>query len=259
MNLAVNARDAMPAGGKLTIETGNAMLDDHYATVHQDANAGPHAVLAVSDTGVGMDAATLERVFEPFFTTKPLGSGTGLGLATVHGIVKQSGGNIWIYSEPGKGTTFKIYFPAVNAELTEAVPSGPAKAPTGAETILVVEDEPSLRSLVAQMLSGNGYRVITASTSVEALQLVEQVQEIDLLLTDLVMPNLGGRELAARVTELRPSINVLFMSGYADEAANRNGALNPGAPYLEKPFSAYELATRIRAILDASPPLALID
>jgi two-component system cell cycle sensor histidine kinase/response regulator CckA len=258
MNLAVNARDAMPAGGKLTIETGNATLDEHYAASHQDAKAGPHAVLAVSDTGVGMDAATLERVFEPFFTTKPLGSGTGLGLATVHGIVNQSGGNIWVYSEPGKGTTFKIYFPAVNAELTEEAILGPAVAPTGAETILVVEDEPSLRSLIAEMLSGNGYRVITAATPLEALELVEQEEGIDLLLTDLIMPHLGGRDLAARVTELRPRISVLFMSGYADEAANRSGALGPGAPYLEKPFSAYELATRIRSILDASPPLALV-
>jgi PAS domain S-box-containing protein len=252
MNLAVNARDAMPNGGKLTIETGNVMLDEHYAETHPDSNAGPHAMLAVSDTGAGIDPDILERVFEPFFTTKPLGTGTGLGLATVHGIVKQSGGNIWVYSEPGHGTTFKIYLPAVSADVTDHRDTAPTHVPGGTETILVVEDEPSLRSLVGDMLELNGYNVIIAESSTAALDLVENERpSIDLLLTDLIMPQLGGRDLAARIKRTMPTVNVLFMSGYSDEAVNRNGTLEAEAAYLEKPFSGAELARKIRATLDA--------
>jgi PAS domain S-box-containing protein len=252
MNLAVNARDAMPDGGKLTIETGNAMLDERYAAAHQDANVGPHAMLAVSDTGVGMDAATLEKVFEPFFTTKPAGIGTGLGLSTVHGIVNQSGGNIWVYSEPGNGTTFKLYFPADNAELTgESDDGAPTAVPSGTETILVVEDDPALLGLVAEMLEVNGYSVLAAATPGDALRIAEQHLELDLVLTDLVMPQASGRELARQLTDLVPTVRVLFMSGYADEAVTRSGALEAGAAYLEKPFSAHELARKIRSTLDS--------
>jgi CheY-like chemotaxis protein len=209
-------------------------------------------MLAVSDTGTGMDAVTRERVFEPFFTTKPIGSGTGLGLATVHGIVKQSGGNVWVYSEPGNGTTFKIYLPAVSADVTgEPGEDAPSAVATGTETLLVVEDEPSLRNLVAEILELQGYEVLVAASPVEALEIAAATPGIDLLLTDLIMPHFNGRELAAQVTELLPSAGVLFMSGYSDEAVTRNGALEPGAAYLEKPFSAEELGRKVRAMLDA--------
>jgi two-component system cell cycle sensor histidine kinase/response regulator CckA len=213
--------------------------------------------VAVSDTGNGMDAATRERVFEPFFTTKPIGSGTGLGLATVHGIVKQSGGNVWVYSEPGNGTTFKIYLPGVSADITTgAGEHAPAALASGTETVLVVEDEPSLRNLVAEILELQGYEVIVAANPVEALEIVAVTPGIDLLLTDLIMPGFNGRELAEQVTELLPSAGILFMSGYADEAVTRNGALELGAAYLEKPFSAADLGKKVRAILDARTVVA---
>ena len=254
VNLAVNARDAMPDGGLLTIHTENVELDEEYVAQHTDAVVGPHVMLSVSDTGVGMNAETLSHVFEPFFTTKPLGIGTGLGLATAYGIVKQSGGSMWVYSEPGQGTTFKALLPRADSPVTEE----PARAPkpvaaNGSETILLAEDEESLRRLSARILEQRGYTVIAAETATEALQIAERNgRTIDLLLTDLVMPELSGTALAERVSELLPDIRVLFMSGYADDVVSRNGALTPGSAFLEKPFSANDLATKVRETLDAA-------
>jgi two-component system, cell cycle sensor histidine kinase and response regulator CckA len=255
MNLVINARDAMPEGGKLTIETTTTTLDESYAEAHEDANAGPHSVLAVSDTGSGMDAETRKRVFEPFFTTKAPGSGTGLGLATVHGIVKQSGGNIWVYSEPEHGTTFKIYLPSVEA-VTGHREVERQRSPGGIETILVVEDQDAVRNVVALMLESNGYAVHAAAYPADALRLVQHDEtQIDLLLTDLVMPGLSGRDLAAQIREHRPELRVLYMSGYPEHASTRNGTLSNGSAYLEKPFSESQLAQAIRAALDDAPQL----
>jgi PAS domain S-box-containing protein len=250
VNLVVNARDAMPDGGKLTIQTSSIDLDDDYVSQHSEATPGPHTVLSVSDTGVGMDADTASRVFEPFFTTKPVGVGTGLGLSSVYGIVKQSGGSIWVYSEPGHGTTFKIYLPVAPSYTENEDAASPTPvAPSGTETVLVVEDEPSLRTLVATMLETKGYEVVVAESAEEAVDFARQ-ERIDLILTDLVMPRMSGRELAARVRGERASVRVLFMSGYADEAIVRNGSLEPGAAFLEKPFTAAQLARRVREALD---------
>jgi CheY-like chemotaxis protein len=241
----------MPVGGKLTIETGTVDLDDVYVAQHPEATAGPHTMIAVSDTGSGMDAETLAHVFEPFFTTKPAGVGTGLGLSTVYGIVKQSGGSIWVYSEPGHGTTFKVYLPAVQD--TEALerPRPGRTHPNGTETIMIVEDEEPLRKLVAERLRARGYNVLVAESGVHALQLADD-NRIDLLLTDVVMPHTSGPELAEQICTRQPATQVLFMSGYADEAVVRNGALNPGATFLEKPFSSSELAQRVRETIDHS-------
>lgn len=220
LNLAVNARDAMPGGGTLTMQTANVDLDADYVAQHGESTPGPHVMLAVSDTGHGMDADTLSHVFEPFFTTKPVGTGTGLGLATVYGIVKQSGGSIWIYSEPGEGTTFKVYLPREQAavEADEPAPRPAAAVADGTETILVAEDEPSLRALSARILEKYGYEVIAAESAPDALRIVEaNGRRFDLLLTDLIMPELSGAELAARVQQIAPAVRVLFMSGYADD------------------------------------------
>jgi two-component system cell cycle sensor histidine kinase/response regulator CckA len=261
VNLVVNARDAMPEGGKLVIQTANVELDARYAAEHPDATAGAHAMLSVSDNGIGMDVETASHIFEPFYTTKPVGSGTGLGLATVYGIVKQSGGTIWVYSEPGTGTTFKVYLPAAEGIVFRHEDRGPATAPIGTETILIAEDEEVLRDLTTLMLEDRGYTVIAAETPQHALDVVEQASEqIDLLLTDLVMPHMGGIELAARLRDQNPNLRVLFMSGYAGEALTQNGRLENGAGFIEKPFSSSELAQRVRAILDgreqADPQLA---
>jgi two-component system, cell cycle sensor histidine kinase and response regulator CckA len=250
MNLVINARDAMPHGGKLTIETATTTLDESYCDAHEDARPGLHTVLAVTDTGAGMDPDTLKRVFEPFFTTKAPGSGTGLGLATVHGIVKQSGGNIWVYSEPEHGTTFKIYLPSVAAELTSQREVERDPSPRGTETILVVEDQDAVRNVVTLMLESSGYTVHAAAYPADAVRLVEQAEaQIDLLLTDLVMPGIGGRELAALIHEHQPDIRVLYMSGYPDHATTRNGKRDHGSPYLEKPFSESQLTQAVRATL----------
>jgi PAS domain S-box-containing protein len=249
VNLVVNARDAMPDGGQLTIETSSVYLDADYVMHHAEATQGPHTVLAVSDTGTGMDAETMARVFEPFYTTKPVGEGTGLGLASVYGIVKQSGGSIWVYSEPGHGTTFKVYLPAASDPVAATTAMEEPAGPTGTETVLVVEDEPSLRALVAQMLESKGYTVVAAETAEDALDLA-QSELVDLVLTDLVMPRISGRELASRVRETRPSVRVLFMSGYADDAVVRHGTLEPGSAFIEKPFSANDLARSVRGVLD---------
>ena len=256
LNLAVNARDAMPGGGRVLIQTANVELDEEYVAHHGEANVGPHVVLSVSDTGSGMDADTLAHVYEPFFTTKPVGTGTGLGLATVYGIVKQSGGSIWVYSEPGAGTTFKVYLP--RSESAVALETGPPRvssATNGSETILLAEDEESLRLLTARMLEKHGYEVIAAESSTEALRIVEENgRRFDLLLTDLIMPELSGGALAKKVRLLVPGIRVLYMSGYADDVVTRNGSLEPGAPFLEKPFSGNDLAAKVRETLDATAP-----
>jgi len=253
MNLAVNARDAMPNGGKLTLETGNVDLDESYATDHYPARAGPFVMLAVSDTGTGMSEATQAHMFEPFFTTKEKGKGTGLGLATVYGIVKQSGGFIWVYSEVGHGTTFKLYLPRVQelAERASQPAQTPARAARGTETVLVVEDEAPVRSVARQVLERHGYTVLEAPSAEAALDIATRYSgAIHLLLTDVVMPGLNGRELATRLADLRPDARVIFMSGYTDDAVTRHGVLEPGSAYVQKPFTPDAIARKVREVLD---------
>jgi len=255
VNLAVNARDAMPQGGRLTIETANVELDQAYAEQHFPAQPGSYVLLAVSDTGTGMDAATMSRIFEPFFTTKETGKGTGLGLATVYGVVKQSGGYIWVYSEPGQGTSFKVYLPRVT-EAPEPTRPGPAAAAPlrGSETVLLVEDDEMVRTLTRRMLEARGYTVLSASRGEDALGVVERHDgPIDLLVTDVVMPGMSGRAVAQRLLELRPGLKVLYLSGYTDDAIVRHGMLEPGIAFLQKPFSADALARKVREVLDARP------
>ncbi len=255
MNLSVNARDAMPEGGALTIETHNVDLDAEYAAVHPSAVPGPHVLLAVSDAGVGMDAETLTRIFEPFFTTKESGRGTGLGLSTVYGIVKQSGGTVWVYSEPGRGSTFKIYLPQVSerAQVVRAAPA--AKTTRGTETILVVEDEESVRMLAARVLEAAGYTVLKAANAEEALALVAgQSGTVHLMLTDVVMPGMTGRELAIRLADSRPAMKVLYTSGYTDDVALRHGVIDDSAEFIGKPYTMSQLTRKVREVLDSTPP-----
>ncbi len=256
INLAVNARDAMPNGGKLTIETKNVLLDHDYAHRHISASPGTYVLLAISDTGTGMDEETQGQIFEPFFTTKAPGYGTGLGLATCYGIVKQHGGNIWPYSEPGHGSTFKIYLPQFEAP-AEARPQ-PIDAgglPRGTETILLAEDEPSVRMLAARVLRSLGYTVIEATNGDEALKLAQSADGpvIKFLLTDVVMPQMSGQILAERIKEHHPDIKVLFISGYTDNAIVHHGELDRHVIFLQKPFSPSALARKVRAVLDATP------
>ena len=256
MNLAVNARDAMPSGGKLTIETSNVVLDEEYSRFHPPLQPGNYVMLAIGDTGAGMDSDTQSRIFEPFFTTKGP-KGTGLGLSMVYGIVKQSGGYIWVYSEVGKGTTFKIYLPRVAdtvASLTHAaVAAESATIESGTETILVVEDEANLRYLVRQFLEKQGYRVIEAADGAVAMQIaVAHDAVIHLLLTDVIMPGMNGRELAQRVLEIRPNVKVLYMSGYTENVIGRNGTLDAGIRLLQKPFTLRDLKSKVREVLDSS-------
>jgi PAS domain S-box-containing protein len=253
MNMAVNSRDAMPKGGKLTIATSNVALDDSFVRLHSEVRPGAYVMLSLADTGCGMDRATQTRIFEPFFTTKEFGKGTGLGLATVYGIVKQSNGYIYVQSDPGEGTTFRIYFPVAETE----VPAAAAKAhalhdgPAGTETILLVEDEKPVREITRKILTMRGYEVLEAAHGVEALQISARAKgPIHLLITDVVMPHMGGRDLAARVSALHPETRVLFMSGYTDDAVFRHGILEADGAFLQKPFTMDAITKKVRAVLD---------
>jgi signal transduction histidine kinase/CheY-like chemotaxis protein len=252
MNLAVNARDAMPQGGRLIVETADIDLDDEYVRRHVGARPGPHVMLAVSDTGTGIPHEIQSQIFEPFFTTKEQGKGTGLGLATVYGIVKQSGGYIEVDSEPGQGTTFRVYLPRLDAEPAPVDRSArPAAAAGGTETILLVEDEEGVRELARDILRASGYTVLEARNGPEALLLCERHQgPLDMLLTDVVMPRMSGRELAERLAPLRPDLSVLYMSGYTDDAVIRHGVLGAGTAFLQKPFTPAALVLRVRETLD---------
>jgi signal transduction histidine kinase len=253
LNLVVNAKDAMPSGGKLTIETANMEMDQEYVHTHLEMKPGRYVMLSVSDTGVGMTPEVRERVFEPFFTTKEKGKGTGLGLSTVYGVVKQSGGYIWVYSERGQGTTFKIYLPRVDEPLEEEVRKKVVKEelPGGKETILVVEDEEEVRKLAVAILRKQGYRILEASNGGDAFLICEQGKEpVRLLLTDVVMPGLNGPELARRLRYFYPEMKVLFMSGYTDNGVLQQGVLDHGMFFLQKPFSVDGLTGKVRSVLD---------
>jgi CheY-like chemotaxis protein len=253
VNLVVNAREAMPQGGRLIVETANLDLDDEYTRQHVGVEPGCYIMLAVSDTGVGMDSETLAHIFEPFFTTKGNGKGTGLGLSTVYGIVRQSGGNIWVYSEPARGSSFKIYFPRVDGQCEEremvAPPAGRAR---GTETVLLAEDDETVRGLVREVLQQRGYLVLEARNGMEALEMADGHNgRIDLLVTDVIMPHMSGRELVERLRPLHPETRILFMSGYTDNAVVPQVDLAPGTEFLQKPFAPENLARKVREVLDA--------
>jgi len=250
LNLAINARDAMPRGGMLTFDVSDARLTIADARSGATVVPGRYTLLTVSDTGQGMDAETQARVFEPFFTTKQKGKGTGLGLSTVYGIVKQSDGYIWVESTPGEGTRFSIYLPGVDQDVQPAVPRPGNESLTGAETIFVVEDEESVRSLVRKALERYGYRVLTAATPNEAIELARTTQEsIDLLISDVVLPQMSGRALADRILPSKPGTRLLFMSGYTDDAIVHHGVLDEGTPFIQKPFTPQALARKVRQVL----------
>ena len=251
LNLVVNAQDAMPDGGELIVETAEVTFDRHYARTHTDVRPGHYVRIVVSDTGCGMDAATRERIFEPFFTTKPQDKGTGLGLATSYGIVRQHHGTIRAYSEPGLGSTFKIYLPRVDAPAAVAE-TETAVTPRGAETVLVVEDDPIVRDMTSDILADHGYGVLVASGGEEALRLAESSDPpIDLLLTDVVMPGMNGLELARILRQKRPDLKAIFMSGYSEEVVIRQGLADPATPFIQKPASVETLTRRVRDVLDA--------
>ncbi len=252
VNLVVNSRDAMPHGGVVSVETARVDLDEQYASQHAEATPGPHVMLSVSDTGCGFDDQTRAQIFEPFFTTKKVGSGTGLGLATVYGIVKQSGGTIFVYSEVGKGTTFKVYFPLA-APPESRPPDTPRTYASGTETILLVEDEPSVREQVRRVLVRAGYRVLAAASAVEALNIdAETWKQVQLLVTDVVMPGLGGPDLVQRLAESLYRGPVLYASGYTEVAIVQKGVLEPGVQFISKPFEASALTRKVREVIDLS-------
>jgi CheY-like chemotaxis protein len=253
MNIAVNAKDAMPNGGKITIETANVYQDERYTQKYLGFQPGYYVMLAMTDTGTGMDEETKSHIFEPFFTTKEEGKGTGLGMSTVYGIVKQSNGHIFVYTEPGKGTTFKIYLPRIegNAE-PEGKEEVPVKVLNGTETILVVEDADSIRNLSREVLEVYGYRVLEAESGEDALKVSEEHEgPIHLMVTDIVMPGISVRDLADRLKTFRPQMKVLYMSGYTGNAIAHQGVLNPGTPFLQKPFTPVGLVRKVREILDS--------
>jgi PAS domain S-box-containing protein len=251
MNLAINARDAMPGGGRIIVETSNTDLDEGYAAQHAGVEAGPYVLLSIADTGAGMTPEVVQHIFDPFFTTKEIGMGTGLGLSTVYGIVRQAGGWIWVYSEPGRGSTFKIYLPRAGAAPERpAAPVSAVESPRGTETVLVVEDQPEVRKLTLAMLESQGYRLLEAASGSEALSLCQRYPErIHLLITDVVMPGMTGRELAMRLVALRPSLKTLYTSGHGVTAIAHEGVLEAGAAYLSKPFSPAQLAAKVREVL----------
>jgi PAS domain S-box-containing protein len=251
MNLVVNARDAMPKGGVLTVETANKRLDENYAGRHISVKPGDYVLLAVSDTGAGMDQATQSRLFEPFFTTKGSGKGTGLGLSTVFGIVKQSGGSVEVYSEPGRGTSVKVYLPRIDQPVSVDPQSAKKKNIRGSETILLVEDDEMVRTLVRETLQRDGYRILDAPGPIEARRMAEQhKQPIQLMITDVVMPKVSGRELADQLSKKRPDMKVLYMSGYTDNAILNNGILQKEVAFLQKPFTPGALIEKVREVLE---------
>jgi len=251
MNLVVNARDAMPTGGKLTLETKNVVLDQAFSERHLGVQAGPYVLLSVSDTGQGMDKETQLRIFEPFFTTKERGKGTGLGLSTVFGIVHQSGGSIWVDSEPGVGTTFNVYFPPSEREVEAVRKLAPAPVLSGSETILLIEDEEHVRAVSRAILARSGYKVVEVQNPAEAIEFCGKPSKpIHLVLTDIVMPKMSGPELAKQLRALRPEIKVLYMSGYTDDTIIRHGMLDPKTAFLQKPFTPEDLLRKVRDVLD---------
>ena len=262
MNLAINARDAMPNGGKLTIETANITLDDSGALKHSEASSGPYVMLSVTDTGRGMTREIQKRIFEPFFTTKEEGKGTGLGLATCFGIAKQNDGHIEVHSELGQGATFKLYLPRTESAIQAREESGESETPGaslgGTETVLLAEDEPLVRSMVALVLRGQGYQVMEAATGQEALEIFQSREpgSIQMLLTDVVMPQMGGIELAQRITDIQPNTKVLFASGYTQEPLFLTGDPSQEIRFIQKPFLPDALALKVREVLDWEPARA---
>jgi CheY-like chemotaxis protein len=256
LNLAVNARDAMPQGGKLTIRTANVSFDQRTSHRNRNLEPGDYVMLEVRDTGVGMTDKVRAHLFEPFFTTKGPGKGTGLGLATCYGIARQSGGDIRVYSEPSQGTSFKVYLPRVDELPTpRTVSAEPAAVPTGRENLLLVEDEVAVRELLAQILRECGYKVLEASNGREGLRLAEGGAPIDLIISDIIMPQMSGQHMVERIQSKYPRVRVLFTSGYADDALTTPSSLHPGFAFIEKPFSLKHLAQKVREILDQPLPV----
>jgi len=250
MNLSINARDAMPRGGKLVLETQNAEVGPDYAIEHPELVPGRYVVMTATDSGSGIDEATSRLIFDPFFTTKEVGKGTGLGLATVHGIVRQSGGWIWVYSEPAKGTSFKVYLPrSVSSAVVDAPQAEPLAERIGGESILVVEDAEGVRGLMVSVLRDRGYSVLTAANANEALRVARNAERIDLLLTDVVMPGITGPKLAEKMRSLKPGLRVLYTSGYTENVVVHRGVLKPGFHYLAKPFTPESLASKVNEVL----------
>jgi signal transduction histidine kinase/TusA-related sulfurtransferase len=252
VNLVINARDAMPRGGNLTIETANVDLDEAYFNGHGVKKMpGSYVMLAISDTGIGMDEETRSRIFDPFFTTKEKGKGTGLGLSTVYGIVKQSEGYIWAYSEPGQGTTFKVCLPKVEKDVV-LVEKATIDTMEGSETVLVVEDDDSVRKMTRKILQRFGYEVLDARDGEEALKVIKEYEgPIQLMLTDVVMPGMSGRDLSDSMQALRPEVKVIYMSGYTDDAIGHHGVIDPGVNFIEKPFTPESIARKVREVLEA--------